>query len=101
MNDKTDVLAVLEQAEVGANTLKLRADLIAVRAAVTELVDAARLFKEWCDKEKAGPQWSSDLGRNGPNGEAEWREWWNEQLWLADEGPRRVEAALAKLGGAK
>ena len=68
--------------------------LIARLEAAEKVVEAARLFKEWCDKEKAGPQWSSELGRNGPNGEAEWSEWWNEQLWLAGEGPRQVAEAL-------
>ena len=75
--------------------------LLARLEAAERVVEAARLFKEWCDKEKAGPQWSSELRREGPNGEAEWRKWWNDQLWLADQGPAQVEAALSAYDQAK
>lgn len=75
--------------------------LLARLEAAERVVEAARLFKEWCDKENAGPQYSSEQRREGPNGEAEWRKWWNEQLWLADQGPAQVEAALAAYDQAK
>ncbi len=69
-------------------------------AAAPDMADALRVFIEWCDSEKAGPQYSTADRRDSPTGEPEWRAWWENQLRLAALAPELARAALAKAGAA-
>lgn len=65
-------------------------------AAAPELLEACTTMAEWFRKEKAG--FGKD--RSTPEGESEWREWWEEQLRLCDQSEIQANAAIAKaIGG--
>lgn len=67
-------------------------------AAAPDMMEALRVFIEWCDSEKAGPQYSSAERRDTATGEPEWRAWWENQLRLAVLSPELARAALVKAG---
>jgi len=52
-------------------------------------------FLEWLEKDEAGPQYSMPAGREGPDGEAEWRRWWHGQLDLCAQSLELARKALA------
>lgn len=60
--------------------------------AAPELLEACQAMVEWFRKEKAG--WRKD--RSTPEGEAAWREWWEEQLALCDRSETLANAAVEK-----
>ena len=64
---------------------------------IARLREALGTFMEWWDTESAGPQYSSPLGRDGFDGEREWRAWWDNQLRLAALAPELGRAALAQV----
>lgn len=51
-------------------------------------------FLEWLEKDEAGPQYSMPAGREGPDGEAEWRRWWHGQLDLCAQSLELARKAL-------
>lgn len=61
-------------------------------AAAPELLEASLAMVEWFRKEKAG--FGKD--RSTPEGEAAWRDWWNEQLALCDRSETLAAAAVEK-----
>ncbi len=68
-------------------------------AAAPDLYEALSAFVSWCDADEEGPQYSSPDRRDGPNGEAEWLQWWNGQLELAARSHLLGSAALKKARG--
>ena len=60
---------------------------LALRAAIKHI--------EWIDKESAGPNYQGLTRDTHPNGEAIWRQWWDEQLELCAETERLCRAAIA------
>ena len=66
---------------------------------ITQERDEARAalakFLEWLEKDEAGPQYSMPAGREGPDGEAEWRRWWHGQLDLCAQSLELARKALA------
>lgn len=84
--------------------------IVALRNNAADLVRAARrlaaaeqacvTFCEWLDREERGSEGQPWKGlRDTPDGERQWREWWNENLSLcalAQEQARAVVAAIAE-----
>lgn len=68
-------------------------------AAAPELYEALRVFIEWRDKERAGPNWPTEARRDCPEGEAEWKRWWHEQMDLAGQSEELARSAIAKARG--
>jgi hypothetical protein len=68
-------------------------------AAAPDLYEALSAFVAWCDADEEGPQYSSPDRRDGPNGEAEWRRWWNGQLELSARSHSLGSTALKKARG--
>lgn len=61
-------------------------------AAAPELLEACMTMAEWFRREKAG--FGKD--RSTAEGEAQWREWWDEQISLCDRSETQANAAIAK-----
>jgi hypothetical protein len=76
--------------------LRVSAENQALRALVAEMAEALGVYQEWWDTEAEGPKYSSPLKRQGPNGEHEWREWWDNQIACAQAAPVLAKPALAK-----
>lgn len=68
-------------------------------AAAPDLYEALSAFVSWSDADEEGPRYSSPDRRDGPNGEAEWRQWWNGQLELAARSHLLGSAAIKKARG--
>jgi hypothetical protein len=68
-------------------------------AAAPDLYEALSAFISWWDADDKGPQYSSPDKREGPDGENEWRAWWNGQLELASLSNSLGIAALKKARG--
>lgn len=98
LRDRLRDTAQILIAEVGA-TGPADAEEVARKAVsqIARLREALGTFMEWWDTESAGPQYSSPLGRDGFDGEREWRAWWDNQLRLAALAPELGRAALAQV----
>lgn len=64
-------------------------------AAAPELLGACQTFSEWLRREDQG--WGGK--RDTKEGEAAWREWWNENLRICALAQEQVRAAIAKATG--
>ncbi len=64
-------------------------------AAAPEMLAALKAYQEWTDKERAGPQYPAGASRDN-GGEAIWRAWWEEQLYLCDRADTLTRTAIAK-----
>lgn len=69
-------------------------------AAAPELLEACKTFAEWLRREEAGSEGQSWSGKRGTlEGEAGWREWWNENLRICGLAQEQALAAIAKATG--
>jgi len=67
-------------------------------AAAPELLEACHTFALWCQREEAGfPDAASR--RSTPEGEQEWRKWYNENLRLCALAQEQANAAITKATG--
>lgn len=67
----------------------------ALEAAAPDLLAACKLFDEWLKREENGFKGKRDT----PEGEAEWREWYNGNLNLCRDATDAARAAIAKAEG--
>lgn len=68
-------------------------------AAAPELLEACRTFEEWLRREEAGLTEEQRKIRGTPEGEAEWRSWFYENMRLCDLAQKQARAAIAKATG--
>ena len=69
-------------------------------AAAPDLLEACQTFAEWLRRESAGSTNEPWAGkRDTPEGEAAWREWYDENLRICDLAQEQVRAAIAKATG--
>ena len=66
-------------------------------AAAPELLRACQTFETWLRREEAGLP--GGVVRDTPEGEARWREWYDENLRLCAEAQTQARAAIAKATG--
>lgn len=66
-------------------------------AAAPELLRACQTFEAWLRREDAGLP--VGVVRDTPEGEAQWREWYDENLRLCAEAQTQARAAIAKATG--
>jgi len=64
-------------------------------ASAPELLEACKTFAEWLRREDAGFRHERDT----PQGEAAWREWWEENFELCSQAQKQSRAAIAKATG--
>lgn len=69
----------------------------ALIAAAPELLEACQTFAEWLRREEAG--FPAEIRFNTPEGEAKWREWFDENLRICDLAQKQARAAIAKATG--
>jgi hypothetical protein len=89
-----NTLREIKSGESGCHQLEAEANAKLI-AAAPELLEACKTMAEWFRKEKAGFGQSRDT----PEGEAKWRDWWDEQLRLCDQSETLANAAIAKATG--
>jgi hypothetical protein len=63
-------------------------------AAAPELLEACQTFAEWLRREEAG--FPAETRFKTPEGEAKWREWFDENLRVCDLAQKQARAAIAK-----
>ena len=69
-------------------------------AAAPDLLVACQTFAEWLRREEAGGTNEPWAGRRDtPEGEAAWREWYDENLRICDLAQEQARAAIAKATG--
>ena len=66
-------------------------------AAAPELLEACQTFAEWLRREEAG--FPAETRFNTPEGEAKWREWFDENLRVCALAQEQARAAIAKATG--
>lgn len=66
-------------------------------AAAPELLEACQTFAEWLRREEAG--FPAEIRFNTPEGEAKWREWFDENLRICDLAQKQARAAISKATG--
>lgn len=66
-------------------------------AAAPELLEACQTFAEWLRREDEGLP--AGIERGTPEGEREWRAWFDENLRICALAQEQARAALAKAGG--
>ncbi len=66
-------------------------------AAAPELLEACQTFAEWLRREEGG--FPAETRFNTPEGEAKWREWFDENLRVCALAQEQARAALAKAVG--
>jgi len=66
-------------------------------AAAPELLEACQTFAEWLRREEEGLP--AGIERGTPEGERQWRIWWEENLRICDLAQQQVIAAIAKATG--
>lgn len=66
-------------------------------AAAPELLEACQTFAEWLRREEAG--FPAETRFNTPEGEAKWREWFDENFRICDLAQKQARAAIAKATG--
>lgn len=64
-------------------------------AAAPDLLEACQTFAEWLGREDAGYQGERDT----PEGECQWREWYDENMRLCSLAQSQARAALARATG--
>lgn len=69
----------------------------ALIAAAPELLEACQTFAEWLRREEAG--FPAEIRFNTPEGEAKWREWFDENLRICDLAQKQARAAISKATG--
>ena len=67
-------------------------------SAAPDLLEACQNFSEWLRREDEGFV-TAGRDRSTPEGEAEWRKWFYENLRLCKLAQQQVHAAIAKAGG--
>lgn len=67
-------------------------------AAAPDLLEACKTFAEWLRREEMGFV-AAGRSRDTPEGEAEWREWFYENLSLCQLAQDQARAAIAKATG--
>ena len=75
----------------------MREELKAERALKAELLEACQTFAEWLRREEAG--FPAEIRFNTPEGEAKWREWFDENLRICDLAQKQARAAISKATG--
>lgn len=65
-------------------------------AAAPELLEACQTFAEWLRREEAGFPAET---RCAPDGEAKWREWFDENIRICALAQKQARAAIAKATG--
>lgn len=63
-------------------------------AAAPELLEACQTFAEWLRREEAG--FPAETRFNTPEGEAKWREWFDENMRVCALAQEQARAAIAK-----
>lgn len=66
-------------------------------AAAPELLEACQTFAEWLRREEEGLP--GGIVRGTPEGERQWRIWWEENLRICNLAQQQVRAAIAKATG--
>lgn len=66
-------------------------------AAAPELLEACQTFAEWLRREEGG--FPAETRFNTPEGEAKWREWFDENLRICDLAQTQARSAIAKARG--
>lgn len=96
MDDSFAIIAIVqEESDVEPE------DVARLLAAAPELLEACQTFAEWLRREDAGSEGQPWAGKRGtPEGEATWREWWDENLRICNLANEQVRAAIAKATGA-
>lgn len=85
-----------EQCELSFREAHANARLI---AAAPELLEACQTFAEWLRREEEGLP--GGIVRGTPEGERQWRIWWDENLRICNLAQQQVRAAIAKATGGK
>ena len=84
----------------GCGTQLFTEDDARLIAAAPELLEACQTFAEWLRREDAGSDGQAWAGKRGtPEGEAAWREWWDENLRICNLAQEQVRAAITKATG--
>lgn len=68
-------------------------------AAAPDLLEACKTFAEWLRREEAGFVKAGNK-RDTPEGEAAWRDWYNENIRICDLAQTQAHAAISKATGA-
>ena len=66
-------------------------------AAAPDLLEACQTFAEWLRREEAG--FPAETRFNTTDGEAKWREWFDENFRICDLAQKQARAAIAKATG--
>lgn len=66
-------------------------------ASAPDLLEACQTFAEWLRREEGG--FPAETRFNTPEGEAKWREWFDENLRICDLAQTQARAAIAKAVG--
>lgn len=70
----------------------------ALLAAAPDLLEACETFAEWLGREESGFARAGNK-RDTPEGEREWRDWYNENLRLCALAQDQARAAIARATG--
>lgn len=82
---------VCEISSMNTGTEEADARLI---AAAPDLLEACQTFAEWLRREDAG--FPAETRFNTPEGEAKWREWFDENIRICALAQKQARAAIAK-----
>ena len=66
-------------------------------AAAPDLLEACQTFAEWLRREDEGLP--AGIVRDTPEGEQQWRIWWDENLRICNLAQERARAAIARATG--
>lgn len=83
-----------EVRDCGSGDVNANARLI---AAAPDLLEACQTFAEWLRREDEGLP--DGIARDTPEGEQQWRIWYDENLRICNLAQERARAAIAKARG--